>query len=130
MKGIDMAWVYFNPNPAGKYVEDCTVRSLCAIKNIAWIDAYRLLCLTGEIVYDMPKSNEVFRALLRKLGYSRHSIPNTCPDCYTVADFCIDHPVGKFILGTGTHVIAVIDGNYYDSSNSGNEVPLYFYKEN
>ena len=84
-----MSWRYFNPNPVGKNVEDCTVRAICAVEGITWVLSYSLLCEMGKELYDLPNANEVFRALLRKLGYSRHTIPNTCPDCYTVADFCI-----------------------------------------
>ena len=58
-------------------------------------------------------------------------IPNTCPDCYTIADFCNDHPYGTYILATGTHVVAVIDGDYYDTWDSGNEIPIFYWqKEN
>lgn len=125
-----MSWVYYNPNPANKAVSDCTVRALCKAENIDWFTAFFSLCITGGMVYDMPKSNEVFRTLLRKWGYSRHSIPNTCPDCYTVRDFCKDYNVGCYILGIGDHVVTIIDGDYYDAWDSGNEVPLYYYKRN
>lgn len=66
-------------------------------------------------------------AYLRKIGYKRKLIPNACPDCYTVKDFCVDNPHGKYLLATGSHVIAVIDGDYYDTWDSGNEIPIYYY---
>lgn len=124
-----MAWIFFNPNPVGKSVRDCTVRAICAAEGMPWMDAYFLLCIQGAEVCDMPDSNEAFRRLLRKWRYSRHNIPNTCPDCYTIADFCRDNMKGCYIVGTGDHVVTVRDGNYYDTGDSGNEVPLYFYKK-
>jgi len=33
------------------------------------------------------------------------------------------------ILATGTHVIAVGDGNYYDTWDSGQEVPIYYWRK-
>lgn len=54
-------------------------------------------------------------------------IPNSCPDCYTVSDFTVDFPKGKYLLGTGSHVVTVADGNYFDTWDSGNEVPIYFF---
>ena len=57
----------------------------------------------------------------------RYLIPNSCPDCYTVRDFCFDNPRGAFLLATGSHVVTVIDGDYYDTWNSGSEVPIYFW---
>lgn len=67
--------------------------------------------------------------LLEKQGYSRFVIPNTCPYCYTVKQFCKDHPYGKYLLALDGHVVAVIDGDYYDIWDSGNEVHIYFWKK-
>lgn len=78
-------------------------------------------------MYDMPSSNEVWGAYLKSIGYKKYVIPNTCPDCYTVRDFCNDNPTGRFLLATGSHVIAVIDGDYYDTWDSGDEVPVYYF---
>ena len=75
----------------------------------------------------MPSSNEVWGAYLLEIGFIRNIIPNTCPDCYTVEDFCYEHPRGKYILATGSHVIAVENGNYFDTWNSGQEVPIYYF---
>ena len=51
------------------------------------------------------------------------------PDYYTVEDFCADHPKGTYVLGTGSHAVAVVDGFYYDAWDSGNEIPIYYWKE-
>ena len=34
----------------------------------------------------------------------------------------------KYLIGTGSHAVAVIDGDYYDSWDSGNEIPAYFWR--
>lgn len=124
-----MAWRYFNPNPGGKHVDDCTVRAICAVEGVSWHGAYFLLTNTGAEVFNMGMSNEVFHTTMKKLGYIRHTVPNTCPDCYTIYKFTKDHPFGRYILGTGSHVVGVVNGDYYDTSDSGNEVPLFFYKK-
>lgn len=82
-------------------------------------------------MHDMPSSNAVWGSYLRGQGYHRESIPNSCPDCYTITQFCNDHRYGSYILATGTHVVAVVNGDYYDAWDSGNEVPVYYWtKEN
>lgn len=77
---------------------------------------------------DMPSANVVWMEALRELGFERYNLPDQCPNCYTVEDFCSEHQEGLYILGTGTHVVATIDGKYYDSWDSGKEVPVFFFK--
>lgn len=124
-------FIKWNPNPEGNRVGDCVVRAISTATGYDWEQAYIELAIQGFILKDMPSSNHVWASYLLSKGYERETIPNTCPECYTVRDFCCDNPVGNFILGTGTHVIAVIDGDYYDTWDSGDEVPIfYFRKEN
>jgi hypothetical protein len=65
---------------------------------------------------------------LKRQGYKQESLPNACPDCYTVSDFCNEHKQGKYLLATGSHVIAVKDGDYYDTWDSGDEIPVYYFE--
>lgn len=124
-----MAYIYSNPNPIRNIVGDCVIRGICILTNDYWEDIYMDVCNEGLLLYDMPSSNAVWSSYLQKRGYVREVIPNTCPYCYTVRDFCKDKPKGKFLLATGTHVIAVVDGNYYDTWDSGNEIPMYYWKK-
>ena len=39
----------------------------------------------------------------------------------------MDNPEGKYLLATGTHVVTVIDGDYYDTWDSGDEIPIYYF---
>ena len=124
-----MSFIPFNPNPKGKVAEDCTVRALAALTNNTWDDAYILVCTGGMIEKTMPDQKAAIKALMEMLGYENHLIPNTCPKCYTIRDFAFDFPRGKYLVATGSHVVAVIDGNYYDAFDSGNEVPLNYWSE-
>lgn len=78
---------------------------------------------------DLPSANSVWGAYLKNKNFERDVIPTDCPDCYTVVDFCKEHQRGSFVLGTGTHAIAVVNGYYYDTWDSGNEVPIYYFKK-
>jgi hypothetical protein len=77
----------------------------------------------------MPSINHVWGQFLKENSFSRHAIPDSCPDCYTIADFANEHKTGKYILATGSHVVAVVDGDYYDTWDSGEEVPMYFFEK-
>lgn len=113
---------YYNPNPCGKAVGDCVIRAVSKIENISWEQAYISMCVFGYVQCDMPSSNAVWAAYLKSRGYRQFAVGNNCSLCYTVKDFCREHPEGSFILGTGTHAIAVINGDYYDAWDSGEEV--------
>ena len=124
-----MGFVYVNPNPDNNITGDCTVRALSLVLKTDWDTAYIELVVYGFMLKDMPSSNRTWSSMLYDHGFRRHIIPDTCPDCYTIRQFCIDYPEGVYLLATGTHVVAIIDGNYYDSWDSGNEVPVYYWKK-
>ena len=124
-----MGYVYFSNNPRGKHnIGDCSVRAISKALNIPWESAYLDLAMEGYELADMPSSNVVINSYLHSKGFSRHSIDDLCPYCYSVRDFANEHFKGTYILGTGTHVVAVIDGDFFDSWDSGDEVPQYFWQ--
>lgn len=123
-----MAFVEYNPNPMGRRVADCTVRAISKALNITWEQAYVLLVTDGYLMGDMPSANSVWGAELRRNGFSRRSLPNTCPDCYTAENFAQDHPRGVYVLGFGEHVATVVDGDIYDSWDSSEEIPQYYWE--
>lgn len=124
-----MAYVYYNPNPSGKRVGDCVIRGIAKLTGQDWKLTYIGIAVQGYCSYDMPSSNAVWAEYLRWCGYRRHILPDTCPDCYTIKDFCADNPDGRFLLATGSHVVAVVDGDYFDAWDSGDEVPIYFWSK-
>lgn len=119
-------WKQHNENPVNARVGDCVVRAISTALNQDWVKTYAELCVQGLMFCDLPSSNAVWGAYLADKGYKRFAIPNAC-NCYTVEDFCRDHPQGTYILGTGKHALTVIDGDHFDSWNSISECPIYFY---
>lgn len=139
-----MSYVYYNPNPKQKNTGDCVIRALAKFFNVDWITAYISICVYGGLNGDMPQVNDIWSSYLEERGYKKHRIPDTCPDCYTLKDFCLDHPSGKYFVSVdvgyidlyesadsgrinGNHVVCVKDGDYYDAWDSGMEVPIYYW---
>ena len=118
-------WKYYNNNPTGRNVGDCSVRAVSVALGISWEKAYAMIAANGYQIGDMPSSDSVWGAVLRQHGFYRMAIPNNCPQCYTADEFCRDHPHGVFVLGFGGHVATVVDGVLYDSWNSSQEIPVY-----
>ena len=89
----------YNPNPVRNLVGDCVIRAVAKLTDQTWDETYLDIALQGFLMKDMPSSNAVWNAYLINKGFNRYTIPNTCPDCYTVIDFCNDHPPRKISFG-------------------------------
>lgn len=122
-----MAYVFYNPNPTGRFVGDCAIRAVAKALDMDWETAYACVTAAGFAMGDMPSSNSVWGSVLRENGFYREAIPTTCPDCYSAEDFCMDHPEGVYVVGFGGHVATVVDGDIYDAWNSSKEIPQYYW---
>lgn len=72
---------------------------------------------------DIGKTN------LAKLGFEYHGISNKLGSSRpTVNDFAKTHPHGSYICKVAHHVVAVVDGKYYDTWDCGYK-SLYGYYE-
>lgn len=124
-----MSYVYFNPNPENKNVGDCVIRAFCMATDSDWESSFIKITLRAFLLHDMPSADSVWGSQLQSEGFTYHIIPNSCPYCYTVRDFCNDYPEGIYVLGTGTHAVCVKDGDYYDAWDSGDKVPLFYWRK-
>ena len=125
-----MGYTYYNPNPYGRSVGDCTVRAISKALGQSWEQTYAGLALEGFLRGDLPNADSVWGPYLQTHGFTRHLIPDDGFGAYTVADFARDNPNGTFILSMpGHHVVTVVDGQYFDSWESGNAVPSYYWSK-
>lgn len=121
-------YVQYNLNPCGKSVGDCVIRAIATALNQTWEKTYLDICLQGLTMCDLPSANHVWSAYLREKGFTRHIIPHELGDEYTVSDFAEDNPEGVYVLACSGHVVAVINGQYYDSWPSGDVAVLYYWE--
>ena len=120
-------FIEYNPNPTGRRVGDCAVRAVAKALDLDWETAYIKIVTNGYNMGDMPSSYSVWGSVLRQNGFYKEAIPNECPECYTAEQFCYEHPQGVFVLGFGGHVATIKDGDLYDSFDSSNERPIYYW---
>lgn len=118
-------WKEYNANPVARRGNDCTVRAISTILMKSWEEVFIDLCLYGLRNYDMPSANHVWGSYLEDNGYTRHIVPKMC----SVRKFAEDHPRGSYILALQNHVVAVRNGSYIDTWNSGDEPILYYWKK-
>lgn len=121
-------WRKFNPNPRGCSVGDCAIRAISAATGRPWESAFAGLMLEGFLLGDMPSANRVWGAYLERQGFSKFLVKAGLADFYTVSDFARDHPDGVYVLGCSGHVLTIIDGDWWDSWDSGHECPIYFWQ--
>lgn len=126
--GMEKVYIEFRNNPTGRLVGDCSIRAVAKALNIGWDEAFDIVAYNAKQMGDMPSSDSVWGSVLRQHGFRRYAVPNRCPDCYTAEDFALDHPVGVYVLGFGGHVATVVDGHLYDSWDSSQEIPQYYWR--
>ena len=125
-----MSYIFYNPNPLGKLTSgDCTVRAISKAMGWSWDKTYAALAVYGMKLCEMPSANQVWGAFLSENGFQEYLLTRSCKKCYSVYDFCRDFPKGIYILGTDNHAVAVINGNHYDSFDSGDMNPTYYFKK-
>lgn len=116
----------YNANPISRRGDDCVVRAISKVMGKSWQEVYSDLCLYGLVMYDMPSSNLLWGQYLTDNGYQRHPIQFKR---YTVSEFANDHRKGRYILALDGHIVACIDGIYFDTWDSGDEIPLYYWQK-
>lgn len=121
-------WIKTNPNPLGKEAPDCVIRALCIALDCSWYQIYDDLCRLGREECSMPSADAVWGKYLYLKGFTPFQLHRSCPDCITIGEFAERFPEGIYIIGTGSHAVAIMDGRYYDSWDSGNEIASFFWQ--
>lgn len=113
-------WLKFNPNPANnEKANDCSIRAYCAAEDITWDEAYDIACQYGKASGFMPNdSHNCDEVLIREFGYEYVKLKKEQKGM-TVNEFAVQHPNGTYVLSVGGHLVTVINGEYYDSWDSG-----------
>lgn len=76
---------------------------------------------------DWGDSNAVWGTYLHSLGYHQDIIPDAFERRYTIANFASEHNEGTFLVATGKHLVCVQDGTIFDSWDSSDEIPAYYF---
>ena len=118
-------FIKFNDNPCGKTTGDCVIRAISIVENKPWRKVYLALCVEGYDECTFGDDNKTWEKYLNSLGYRRFNLPNT--PGYKLSTFADSHKEGKYIVGTGTHAVAVVNGDIIDTWDCSDEAPLYYF---
>ena len=125
-------YVYYQPNVKDikDTFGDCTVRALSKALNCTWLEAFDKMipfCREYQVsnIFDCNIANR--KAILNELGFDYCGISvRNGSSRPTVAEFAKQHKHGTFILNVACHVVACVDGQYFDTWDSGHK-SLYGY---
>jgi len=124
-------WVEFNPNPGhNAKANDCTIRAYCAAEKISWEEAYDIASQTGKDNAYMPNDKpNVAKIITEKFGYEECKLEKD-ERKMTVNEFAIKYNIGTYLVMVARHLVAVVDGQYFDSWDCGDKkVSKYFAKD-
>ena len=75
----------------------------------------------------LPDDNKVVdKILTEKFKYTPHKLGKD--ERCTVNEFAVANPFGTFVLKVNSHVVALVDGLYYDSWDSGDKKVTKFWR--
>ena len=116
---------YVNPNPSRARREDCAVRAVAIALDWTWEKAFIDLAIRALMNHDMPHADDLWGECLWAHGFRWHSVPMG----YTVWRFAQEHPNGVYVLGLGSlsHVVTVIDGDWCDIFDCADESVLFYW---
>lgn len=75
-------YIFHNENPDKKRTIDCVIRAVSFVTGSDWETTLINIMIECIRFHDMPEVNYVWASYLRKCGFTRHMIPDTCPFCY------------------------------------------------
>ena len=125
---------YYQPNKKDlkDKTGDCQIRALCKALDLTWVEAFDLtipLCRELQTYTIFDGNHEKTVEAMKGLGFKYTGISNKRGSHRpTIDSFAKDHPEGKYICTVAHHVVAVVDGNYYDTWDSGHK-SMYGYYE-
>lgn len=120
---------YYQPNKKDlkDNYGDCAVRCICKAENLEWLDAYDMMYKLSREVQCPLNCKDGFEHIVKTLGYDYGKISNKKGTKRpTVKEFAKTHPTGTYICVVANHYVAVKDGQYHDTWDSGHK-SLYGY---
>lgn len=111
---------YYNANPRGRRVNDCTVRAISLATNRSWDETYAELSDFAQAQAIMPDEvqyiNEYLDRRFIKVN-DRFSGPEM-----TVGDFARQNPNGIYLITMNGHITCCNGGTLYDTFDPSNRI--------
>ena len=111
-------FIYYNNNPFGRHVNDCSVRAIALATERSWDETYR------ELSNFARKEGITFSEVEFINDYLAQRYPRYCQDerhkVVTLKDFTDLQLPGRWLVTMSGHITAVINGDCYDTFDPSN----------
>jgi hypothetical protein len=108
-----------NLNPKKKKVSDCVIRSFALASGKTWEETLTSLYEIAIQQKTIPNEKETYTKYAEILNFKKCKIELINGHKPTVKSFSELHPKGIYILRCAGHIVAVKNGNYIDTWDSG-----------
>lgn len=129
MKKKNPYWKYYQPNKKDlkDTYGDCVIRALTKALDMEWLEVFdELHPITRELQIPF-NCKPCYERYLADKGFIYHGISNAKGTKRpTVQSFTKEHKEGTYILRVAHHIVAVSEGYYHDTWDSGGR-SLYGY---
>lgn len=118
---------YYNANPLGRNVNDCSVRAISLAEGISWDEAYIKLAEFARQEGITFSETEFIDKYLDE-HYEAYCNPQRIN--FTVGDFLDLQLEGHWLITMSGHITCVIDGVCYDTFDPSDRLVWCIYKVN
>ena len=122
-------YTYYQPNSKDlkNLFGDCVIRAFSKTEDRSWVEIYDELVPIAREMQCMPNTKHAYVKWLKAHGYVYTGISNKKGSKRpTVSGFATSHKQGRYVMVAANHLVAAVDGSFYDSWDSG-EKCLYGY---
>lgn len=119
---------FYNANPLGRHVNDCTVRAISLATGRSWDQTYRQLSEFAQYLAVMPDDVVYIDSYLDE-HFDRIYVCKQNRKI-TVGDFVKQHPYGTYLITMSGHITCAKDGIIYDTFNPSDRFLWGAYKIN
>ena len=118
---------FFNANPTGKEIGDCSIRAVAVALNKSWLESFDLLATKAREMYYEMSEPEVMAEVLKDNGFEQKKVSVKRGTKRPTLSKLIKENHGRIIVGQiANHFAATRDGKVRDLWNSS-ERSLYKY---
>lgn len=106
-------FIYYNANPRGRRVNDCTIRAISLATNKSWDETYEELSKFAQAQAIMLDDVIYIDEYLER----KFDMICGCKNNYkiTVGDFVRENPEGIYLITMNGHITCAINGHIYDT---------------